>query len=546
MTTEIDTASKKPVSLQHASQEAARSSSSPLPLDPNNAADNSRFDPSGAHICDNPKLRVPQVEGFRAACSHFSESNDPAIIQLPVGCGKSGLAGLLSLGLSTKRTLIVAPNTTIRRELFKELSSKSPTNFWSKTDVINKIADRPRVTLIDGPAATMDDCSRSDIIVTNIQQLVSSSKLWLYQFPSGFFDLIIFDEAHHTAADSWQKVIRDNSTARIVSLTATPFRTDGKPLHGEVIYRYSVANAMIKGYISQIDSASAQPSKITFTLRDERREFDLEEILEFREKAWFRRGVALSDECNRNIASKAVEKMYELREATGYPHQIIAAAMSIHHASRICEIFEDLGVTAEFIHHKLPAEDKKSVLDRLHDHSIDAVVQVAMLGEGFDHPPLGVAAIFRPYRSLSPYIQFIGRVMRTVDRKNAFGPDNRAFLVSHTGLNNEEQWGDFGLFDSDDQAVVRKLLYGKEARVDGTGTGTSDGEVVGPIAEDEDVSHFDAETFLDPSDDKVIEAMLDTAGPGGISYRDLGVTAEQLRAQLLHLRRRQEPPPAQV
>lgn len=185
------------------------------------------------------------------------------------------------------------------------------------------------------------------------------------------------------------------------------------------------------------------------------------------------------------------------------------------------------------------------MLDRLRDHSIDAVVQVAMLGEGFDHPPLGVAAIFRPYRSLSPYIQFIGRVMRTVDRKNPFGPDNRAFLVSHTGLNNEEQWADFGLFDSQDQAIIRKLLNGQEARFDDHDNGASDGAVVGPIADEEDLSHYDAEAFLDPSDDKVIEAMLDTAGPGGISYRDLGVTAEQLRAQLLHLRHRQEPPPTQ-
>ena len=30
-----------------------------------------------------------------------------------------------------------------------------------------------------------------------------------------------------------------------------------------------------------------------------------------------------------------------------------------------------------------------------------------MLGEGFDHPKLSVAAIFRPFRTLAPYIQFV-------------------------------------------------------------------------------------------------------------------------------------------
>ena len=45
---------------------------------------------------------------------------------------------------------------------------------------------------------------------------------------------------------------------------------------------------------------------------------------------------------------------------------------------------------------------------------LDCIVQVQMLGEGFDHPKLSVAAIFRPFRSLAPYIQFVGRILRVV------------------------------------------------------------------------------------------------------------------------------------
>jgi DNA repair protein RadD len=37
-----------------------------------------------------------------------------------------------------------------------------------------------------------------------------------------------------------------------------------------------------------------------------------------------------------------------------------------------------------------------------------------MLGEGFDHPKVSVAAIFRPFRSLAPYIPFVGRIMNVV------------------------------------------------------------------------------------------------------------------------------------
>ena len=50
----------------------------------------------------------------------------------------------------------------------------------------------------------------------------------------------------------------------------------------------------------------------------------------------------------------------------------------------------------------MPAEDRAEVLRKLKAGLIDVIVQVQMLGEGFDHPQLSVAAIFRPFRSLAP------------------------------------------------------------------------------------------------------------------------------------------------
>ena len=49
-----------------------------------------------------------------------------------------------------------------------------------------------------------------------------------------------------------------------------------------------------------------------------------------------------------------------------------------------------------------------------------------MLGEGFDHPKLSVAAIFRPFRTLAPYIQFVGRIMRVVVQNDAMHPGQAA------------------------------------------------------------------------------------------------------------------------
>jgi excisionase family DNA binding protein len=504
------------------------------------------FGGAGAKISSNPQLREPQKEAFEATVEHFARQETPAIVQLPVGCGKTGVAAILPFGLSHKRTLIIAPNTTIREGLYADLNIANASCFWKRAGVLDSFTSGPFTALVDGPKANMDDCVNSHIVVANIQQLASSADRWLSQFPHDFFDLVIIDEGHHGAADSWQKVVRAFPQARFVSLTATPFRADNQDLLGELIYRYSFARAMLNGYIKHIVSASAHLAEITFTARGGTDIYTLEQILELKEETWFRRGVALSDECNRHIAEKAVEKLQALRAATGFPHQVSAAAMSIDHADQVRAIFQEMGLQAETIHSNLTEERKAAVLAKLRNNQIDAIVQVAMLGEGFDHPPLSVAAIFRPYRSLSPYIQFAGRVMRTVELNDPNSPNNQGFVVSHVGLNNEEQWDEFRTLDTPDQQIIRGWVRSE-------GSGSSDRSANGdagqiaqrfddPVAQDERLSHFLNRSFLDSTDDRVIEEMLDAKGPGGFSFRELGITADQLRAQLAHRRPYQEAP----
>jgi len=43
------------------------------------------------------------------------------------------------------------------------------------------------------------------------------------------------DEGHHNAAPSWRNVFERFPGARVISLTATPFRADEQPIEGELI-----------------------------------------------------------------------------------------------------------------------------------------------------------------------------------------------------------------------------------------------------------------------------------------------------------------------
>ena len=88
-----------------------------------------------------------------------------------------------------------------------------------------------------------------------------------------------------------------------------------------------------------------------------------------------------------------------------------------------------------------------------------------MLGEGFDHPKLSVAAIFRPFRTLAPYIQFVGRIMRVVVQNDPAHPDNVGHIVTHLGMNLDERLNEFKQFENDDQLFWDRVICGEDPEV---------------------------------------------------------------------------------
>ncbi|MER8700359.1 DEAD/DEAH box helicase family protein [Mesorhizobium sp. M1273] len=484
-----------------------------------------------ADIEANVLVREPQQGAHKAVRTHFAASNEPVILQIPVGCGKTGVIATLPFGIAQGRALVITPNLTIRKGVAEALDITNPKNFWRRAAVLHDFSAGPFRAVLDGVDANLHDCNDSQFVVTNIHQLASSADRWLPQFPPNYFDIIMVDEGHHNVAASWTKVFEKFPNAKVVSLTATPFRGDGTRPLGKVIYRYPYTRAMVKGYIKQIHSRNVAPSELYFTYRDDTRRHTLEEVMTLRENAWFRRGVALAPECNAHIVDASIKYLRELRERTGFRHQIIAVACSVDHARQVRSLYEERGLKAQEIYGEMADELKDRVIENLRGGRLDCIVQVQMLGEGFDHPPLSVAAIFRPFASLSPYIQFVGRVMRVVHEAKPEHQDNNAYVVSHVGLNTDAHWDDFREIDFDDQALIRKWLQGQDEEPEGDGSGEPRRFDVGMLVDSEIIGSFINRSFLDPEDDRVLEEMLNHEIGGGIRLRDL-IKKEVLRETL--------------
>lgn len=460
------------------------------------------------NIEGNVFLREPQHDGYLRTYAFFRAGKNKAILQIPVGCGKTGLAALLPLGLAEGRVIIIAPNLPIKTGLFAAMDITNRQKcFWRKTGVLSK--DQ----MVSGPlACTLETgnisvAAKSHVVITNIQQLATNVDRWLMQFPEDFFDMIIVDEAHHSAAASWQKVIERFPSAKVVHLTATPFRSDRQKIDGELVFRYSFRSATLKGYIKRLKASYVAPSVIELGFRDERgRTYGLDEVLKLKEEAWFSRGVALARPCNQHIVDSSLEKLEELRQS-GTRHQLIAVACSINHAREIRSLYQERGFNADVIHSKQSDDKQAAILSALYNGTLDCIVQVQMLGEGFDHPKLSIAAIFRPFRTLAPYIQFVGRIMRVVVQNDPTHPDNVGHIVTHLGMNLDERLKEFRQFENDDQAFWNKVISGDEPEVptvvlDGSARLTAEERIV---VHGEIVESLWEEDFTTVEDKQIVE-----------------------------------------
>jgi len=66
------------------------------------------------------------------------------------------------------------------------------------------------------------------IIIVNVQKMHRRPNAIWTNLPGNSFGLIIIDEAHHFPSTFWSAVINHFAAAKVLFLTATPFRTDGQ------------------------------------------------------------------------------------------------------------------------------------------------------------------------------------------------------------------------------------------------------------------------------------------------------------------------------
>jgi hypothetical protein len=201
-------------------------------------------------------------------------------------------------------------------------------------------------------------------------------------------------------------------------------RLDGRPIDADVVYRYRLIDSIADGNAKNLRVQRFAPDadRTTYEMvwpdgtRQEirGREAILEVLQDERKLA---RITARSHEPIRQVM-RAVRIALDRQAEVLYPvkPRVLFSAFGERHAEQIARIAEEHGIPCESLHHSMAESRIRTVRARFEQPSGDlqGIVQLKMLGQGYDFPPISVVVPMRPYGSFSEFYQFVGRGIRVI------------------------------------------------------------------------------------------------------------------------------------
>lgn len=363
-------------------------------------------------IQDNTVLRPHQIEA-KAKIFEAWTKYDSVMLQMPTGTGKTYLfTSLINDIINTYKfahkyikILIVAHRT----ELLDQISS-----------TLNKFGIAHG--FIQG---TREQYLWKRVQVGSIMSLLTDKNY--YNVCRQKFDYIIVDEAHHSLADTYIRLFGLFPNAKKLGVTATPWRLNHESFLS--LYQYLIVSPQISWFInnnllSDFDYVSIKKDS------EVQRLVDKSEVVNTGEFS----NVDLDNTFNnQRIRSKLYESY--LQFANG--RKGIIYAINKRHAAKIAELYSSHGVKAMAIDCDTPRDVRQEMISAFKSGEISVLVNVDIFTEGFDCPDVNFIQLARPTRSLSLYLQQVGRGLRIVEGKE------KTIILDNVGLYNY-----FGLPDA--------------------------------------------------------------------------------------------------
>ena len=329
------------------------------------------------------QLRDYQADITAALRHAYGQGYRAPLLVAPTGSGKTVLFSHIAYQAAARgnRTLILVH----RQELLTQTSAT-----LARFEV-------PHGLIAPGAEKT-DDL----VQVASVQTLVR--RLGRLDWAPG---LIVVDEAHHTTQETGHgRVLAHFADAKVLGVTATPERLDGKGLgiqaggfFDALVMGPSVADLVEQGYLSR---------PVVFAPQTQ---LDLSGIRTL--GGDFEKGALAAAMDRPAIHGDAVKHYRQYCEGT----PTIAFCVSVSHAEHVAEAFRQAGFHAASIDGSLDDKTRRQRIEDLGAGKLHVLTSCEIISEGTDIPVVGGALLLRPTQSLSLALQQIGRALRIHDGK---------------------------------------------------------------------------------------------------------------------------------
>ncbi len=219
--------------------------------------------------------------------------------------------------------------------------------------------------------------------------------------------MVIVDEFHHAAADSYRRLLTRLEPRILLGLTATPERTDGQSVFewfgGRVASESRLWDALDQGLLCPFHYFGVNDSA------------DLS-------KVGFERGRYVPGELDNVFTGdhvRAIRIRQAVEELVTDPHQMRALGFcaGVRHAHFMATQFTEFGYPAVALDAKSGRDDRRAALAKLRRGDIRAVFAVDLFNEGVDLPEVDTVLMLRPTESATVFLQQLGRGLRWADGK---------------------------------------------------------------------------------------------------------------------------------
>lgn len=230
--------------------------------------------------------------------------------------------------------------------------------------------------------------------------------------------LLIIDEAHLAAAQTWSKVVNYYRArgSKILGLSATPTRLDGKPLDAlfdTIVHGPSVRWLIDHGFLS--DYIAYCPSTIDLSgVHTRMGDFQKDELAAAMDRP--------------SITGDAVTHYRKLALGT----RAVCYCVSIAHSQHVAASFSAAGIPAGHLDGTTPRPEQRRIIAEFAAGQLQVLCNVELITTGFDlsaqvgrDVPIETIIGLRPTASLALHLQMIGRGLR---RK-----PHPAILLDHAG-----------------------------------------------------------------------------------------------------------------